>query len=308
MANVVKKVFGVCSLLIRANNGVASFRTGHNPTIVRPKPNRPLSILSMNHPRSGLEGWRIRPDLELNHRYEKTLAKVLEHPPNLNVHWKEVTHLLENGLGARLEHSRTGPLKAFLDGEMIGTFRTRHSYLHKKDIANVRSMLERSGVVTHAEQRDTDRFTDPNFEEPDRFQELDADGQHVVCFVDHHEARIFDGAAKGTHEAVKLHPYYPDSSNKNFQHGVLHEEDREYYHAIIDAVKDRDEIVLAGITTIEKRSAMQFLLEEMEKKYSDDGIRVRDKVVGTIYVDKHVTDPQMLAKARELYNEIHPVE
>jgi hypothetical protein len=52
----------------------------------------------------------------MSHKHEHTLAKIFAHPMDMNIHLRDVTHMLE-GLGGTVDHTKHGQLKVTLNGK-----------------------------------------------------------------------------------------------------------------------------------------------------------------------------------------------
>ena len=88
--------------------------------------------------------------------------------------------------------------------------------------------------------------------------------------------------------------YVQDDSN-----GQRKPERKSFYDAVAKTLHDAKEILLFGHGT-GASSAMEQLLAELKQHHSD----LAKRVVGSVVVDdQHLTENQLLAKAREFYEE-----
>eukprot|EP00238_Polyblepharides_amylifera_P007965 CAMPEP_0196578020 /NCGR_PEP_ID=MMETSP1081-20130531/6998_1 /TAXON_ID=36882 /ORGANISM="Pyramimonas amylifera, Strain CCMP720" /LENGTH=170 /DNA_ID=CAMNT_0041897113 /DNA_START=178 /DNA_END=690 /DNA_ORIENTATION=+ len=96
-------------------------------------------------------------NVPLNHRRkdEKTLLRLLSHPLNMNVRWKDVEHLFQEGLGGKVEPwhpnktNKHKGLRVQLKGETHVFHGTDGNGVinQKSDIVVIRHMLERAGIL-----------------------------------------------------------------------------------------------------------------------------------------------------------------
>lgn len=82
-----------------------------------------------------------------HHKHLTTLKSIFAHPISMNVHWKDVVHLLES-LGAEVEVVHGGREKVKLRGQEH-TFHIPHSRVieSKDEIVQIRHFLERCEVT-----------------------------------------------------------------------------------------------------------------------------------------------------------------
>lgn len=116
---------------------------------------------------------------------------------------------------------------------------------------------------------------------------------HAVVWLDHQEARVFTFNPDEADRTV-LHAHGP---HRNLRHGKGHlmgrksPPDREFLHAIVEAVKGVPEILVVG----PGQAKLEFI------KYVHDAAPERaDHIVGVETLD-HPTDNQVLAHARAYF-------
>lgn len=82
----------------------------------------------------------------MSHKPEKTLQQLFGHPMSMNIHWKDVVHLLEH-VGASVEVVHGGREKVTLNGHEH-TFHIPHSKTldSKDEVVALRKFLDQAGV------------------------------------------------------------------------------------------------------------------------------------------------------------------
>lgn len=132
-------------------------------------------------------------------------------------------------------------------------------------------------------------------------------GMHLLVVIDHRGARIYQSDAHGTvpHCITPDDPggfgkhlhYVQDDSN-----GQRKPEHRSFYEAVAARLQGAEKILIFGSST-GASSAMGQLLAELEHHHKD----LAKRVVGSLALDEHhLTEDQVLAKAREFYASIAP--
>jgi hypothetical protein len=130
-----------------------------------------------------------------------------------------------------------------------------------------------------------------------------ADGLHLLVVIDHRQARVYRTELRGS-VPERITPYDPTGLGRhlheveNYATGKRRPERKSYYEAVARAVRDADEILVFGAAT-GASSAMAQLVADLERFHPDLAARI----VGTLTVNEHhLTEDQLLAKAREFYN------
>jgi stalled ribosome rescue protein Dom34 len=117
---------------------------------------------------------------------------------------------------------------------------------------------------------------------------------HAVVWLDHHEARVFAFNPDQTDRTV-LHAHGQKGDNLRHNKGHLmgrkSPPDREFLHAIVDAVKDAPEILVVGPGSAKL---------ELVKYVHEAAPRLADQIVGVETMD-HPTDNQVVAHARAYF-------
>lgn len=126
----------------------------------------------------------------------------------------------------------------------------------------------------------------------------------MLVVIDHHEARVFKSELKGTRPDT-ITPYDPHGYGKHVHNrhdpakGQQHPVPRSYYEAVAKTLEGAGSILLFGVGA-GGGSAMAELSADLEKHHQD----LHQRIVGSLIIDEtHMTGNQILARAREFYDE-----
>lgn len=125
---------------------------------------------------------------------------------------------------------------------------------------------------------------------------------HYILVIDHQEAQIFKTETKGSvpEKVTRLHSDGTTSHVHSAHDYKDHNGQPDYYvyfEHVAKSLAGADKILIFGSGT-GSSSAMDLFVAWLGKKQKP----VAAKVIGTIVVDKsHLTEAQLLAKAREIY-------
>jgi hypothetical protein len=219
---------------------------------------------------------------QLSGAHEKTYQHIFQHPIPNNLQWRDVWSMLNSMKDATATEDEKGNLKVTRNGQMLVLHRPRGKDLaDKKELMQVRHFLERSGVPIAAPA---------------------AVGTHLLVVIDHREARIYSTEMHGT-VPRRISPYDPFGFgrdlhyNQDDSNGQRKPEQKRFYEAISKTLHGAEQIVLFGTGT-GSSSAMEHLLAELKKNHPD----LAKRIIGSATVDEHhLTEDQLLAKARELF-------
>ena len=175
-----------------------------------------------------------------------------------------------------------GNLKVTRNGETLMLHRPRGKDLaDKTELMQVRHFLERSGTAVA-------KSASP--------------GTHLLVVIDHREARIYSTELRGS-VPQRITPYDPFGFGRDLHYkqddsnGQRKPERRSFYEAVAKTLHGAQQILMFGNGT-GASSAMEQLLAELKRHHKD----LAERVVGSIVVDEHhLTEDQLLAKARELF-------
>ena len=175
-----------------------------------------------------------------------------------------------------------GNLKVTRNGQTLALHRPHGKDLaNKKELSQIRHFLERSGTPVPASA---------------------ATGTHLLVVIDHREARIFSTEMHGA-VPQRITPYDPFGFGRDLRYnqddsnGQRKPEQKRFYEAVAKTLEGAKQILLFGSGT-GTSSAMEHLLVELKHRHKE----LAERVVGSVSVDEHhLTDDQLLAKARELF-------
>jgi hypothetical protein len=227
-------------------------------------------------------------DAQLSGSHQKVYERVFQHPMPHNLQWREVWAMLGAIGDAQAVEEANGNLKVTRNGQTLMLHRPRGKDLaDTKELMQVRHFLERSGAPAPA---------------PAPAVAESAAGTHLLVVIDHRQARIFRTEMHGA-TPKRIEPYDPFGFgrdlhyNQDDSNGQRKPELKSFYEAVARTLRGAEKILLFGTGT-GASSAMEHLLADLKKNHHD----IAAKVVGSIAVDEHhLTDDQLLAKAREFF-------
>ena len=216
----------------------------------------------------------------LSHAHQNTYDSIFRHPAAHNLQWRDVRSML--GALADVAEDPSGSSTVTRNGQTLVLHPERHKDVGTEEqLRELRTFLERSG----------EGLTPPM-----------AVGINLLVVIDHRLARIFKSELRGT-IPERIVPYDPDGSGRhlhyvdNDSNGQRRPELKSYYQAIAKALHGADAILLFGGGT-GASSAMVQLVAELNLHHKD----LAAKIIGSVVVDdSHLTEDQLLAKAREFY-------
>ena len=220
----------------------------------------------------------------LSGSHRKTYDHLFAHPMPQNLDWRDVLSMLTALPDATVAEEHDGHVKLTRGGESITLHRPRgKDFADRTELASLKHFLER-----------TDATAAPATAGPA--------GTHLLVVIDHAEARIYAAEMDGA-VPKQVKPYDPFGYAKELRssaddgNGKRTPELKSYYEAVAKTLRGAEQVLLFGTGT-GASSAMDHLLAELKKHHHD----VAAKVVGSVTIDeKHMTEDQLLAKARELF-------
>jgi hypothetical protein len=220
---------------------------------------------------------------ELVGSHGRTYDHLFKHPSPHSVDWRELSSMLHALSDATVVQEHNGNLK-ITRNEIVLVLHRPHGkdIVDKDEIARVRHFIERSGNPVAA---------------------TPGSGTHLLVVIDHHEARIFSAELRGT-SPHRITPYDPFGYGRELRHtqtggdGELQPERKSFYEAVAKTLRGAQQILLFGTAT-GASNAMEHLLLELKKHHPE----IAERVVGSFIVDEHhLTEDQLLAKARDLFS------
>jgi len=214
--------------------------------------------------------------------HQKIYQHIFQHPMPHNLQWREVAAMLKAITDIVTVEDANGNLKSSRNGQSLILHRPRGKDLaDKKELMQVRHFLERSVKPTAPAA---------------------ASGTHLLVVIDHREARIYSTEMHGS-VPQRITPYDPFGFgrdlhyNQDDSNGQRKPERRSFYEAVAKTLAGAKQILMFGTGT-GASSAMEQLMSDLKEHHRD----VAQRVIGAMSVDEHhLTDDQLLAKARNLF-------
>jgi hypothetical protein len=217
----------------------------------------------------------------------RTYDAIFRHPAAHNLAWHDV-HALFRQLGT-VEEESNGNFKVTRNGQVLVLHPARTKDVTETgELMTLRHFLERSTVNPAVAS-------------------LVGEAEWLVV-IDHHEARIYRTAAPGSvpqlirpHVADDLFRHAPHS--KEFARGQEKPDPNSFFEPVAALLNGAGKILVFGSGTGTGSEMEQFIT--WLKLHRPEVAR---RIVGTAIVDeKHQTEGQLLAHARELYANLAPV-
>jgi len=217
----------------------------------------------------------------LSRSHQRTYDAIFRHPAARNLGWRDVRSML-GALAEAVEEEPNGNLKVTRNGQTL----VLHTSLDKnvaeiEELMEIRHFLERSSAVA---------------------AEAAAEGVHLLVVIDHRQARVYRTQMHGS-LPQRVTPYDPGGFGRHLHYvqddstGKRKPERKSFYNAVAKLLEDAEEVLLFGSGT-GTSSAMEHLLAELKLHHGD----VAERIVGSIVLDEtHLTEDQLLARAREFY-------
>ena len=175
-----------------------------------------------------------------------------------------------------------GNLKVIRNGQTLVLHRPRGKDLaDKKELMHVRHFLERSEAVVPRPAKA---------------------GTHLLVVIDHRQARIYSAELHGS-VPQRITPFDPFGFDRDLHYnqddsnGQRKPELKSFYEAVAKTLGGAQQILMFGTAT-GASSAMEALVAELKHNHHE----IAERIVGTYAIDEHhLTDDQLLAKAREFF-------
>ena len=210
----------------------------------------------------------------------RTYERIFQHPVSHNLEWRDV-HTLFRSIG-RVEEEHNGNLKVMRNGQTL--------VLHPasgKDVAETAELM----ALRHFLERSEPTAPDT------------AGGtMHWLLVIDHHEARLFRSELHGAVPQTIV-PHEPDEffrhaqNSQNLSRGKEKPDPNSFFGPVAKALQAAGPILVFGTGTGMSSEMDQFVA--WAKLHHSD---LAGRIIGSRVVnEKHPTDDQLLAKAREFY-------
>ena len=214
----------------------------------------------------------------------RTYNTIFQHPVSHNLAWHDVHSLLRH-LG-QLDEQPNGNLKATRNGESLVLSMPR-----TKDVADTEALMTLRHFIERSETAPAG---------------LDEKAAHWLLVIDHHEARLFRSEMQGA-VPQQLLPHAPDEyfrhaqNSQNLSRGKEKPDPNTFFEPVAKALNGAGQLLIFGTGTGKSSEMEQFVIW-LNRHYPNLG----ERIIGTVVVDEHhLTDSQLLAKAREFYATPH---
>jgi hypothetical protein len=215
----------------------------------------------------------------------RTYETIFQHPVSHNLAWRDV-HALLRQLGEAVEEPN-GNFKVTRNGQtfVLPPARTK-DVAETDELMKIRAFLDRS-------EKPQAQTTGPE--------------TRWVVVIDHHAARIFKSELHGSvSEEIRPHQTDADISHTHSFDGFSRGQEKPAAHSffgpIADALKEAGQILIFG-SGIGMGNEMDQFIAWLKIHHAE----LARRIAGSLTIDEHhLTDAQLLAKARDFYA-LHPV-
>jgi len=211
----------------------------------------------------------------------RTYNTIFQHPISHNLKWHDV-HALFGQLG-KIEEEANGNMKVTRNGQTLVLHPHRAKDVSETDeVMVLRHFIEQSETMPQQES-----------------QEMET---HWLVVIDHHEARLFRSEMHGAIPQQIL-PHIPEDyfrhahNSKDFSRGQEKPDPNSYFEPVARALSAGGKFLIFGTGTGMSSEMDQFI--SWLKVHHHE---LSKQMIGSQVVDEyHLTEDQLLAKAREFY-------
>ncbi len=218
---------------------------------------------------------------ELSGSHRTTYDAIFQHPDSRNLAWRDVESMLHSIDGIE-QQEQNGTLKVQRNGRTL--------ILHRpvrKNIADVQELMDLRHFLVESEAA---------------VPKPAADGAHMLVVMDHRLARVYKTTLHGSVPEQIVPAAGPDDGRRlhnvdNDSNGQRKPEEKSFYEAVAKSISEAEKILVFGSGT-GASSAMNHMLAELATHHK----KARERVIGAFVIDEHhLTEDQLLAKARDIY-------
>ncbi len=211
----------------------------------------------------------------------RTYQMIFQHPVSHNLSWREVHALFRHIAEVTDEHN--GNMKVTRNGQVLVLHEPRTKDVAETDeLMAMRHFLERSEIAPAAVP--------------------DAEASWLVV-IDHQEARIYRSAEPGA-VPQQIRPHVPAEyfrhahNSKDFSRGKEKPDPNTFFEPVAGVLNGAGHILIFGTGTGTSSEMDQFT--DWLKQHRPE---LAKRIIGTLVIDEHhLTEAQLLAKAREFYS------
>ena len=214
----------------------------------------------------------------MNSNTQRIYDQVFQHPMSHNLEWKDVRSLFES-LG-EVQDEKNSNVKVSIGDQTIVFDSPTHTDIITPDQLNkIRHLIRSASVGSGGEE-----------------------GLHMLLVIDHKEAKVYQTEMKGSvPETIKPHNALGHESHVHSKHDysdhIEKPNHKEYFEAVTSRLKDAEKILIFGDGEGSSNTMDLYVtwLTEHNKPLSQ-------RILAAVKVDQsHMTDGQLLARAREIY-------
>jgi hypothetical protein len=217
---------------------------------------------------------------QLTGAHQRTFDRIFQHPISHNLEWRDVHALL--GEMGKLTKEHNGSFKVTRNGQILLLHPTsKKDVTEMGELMSLRHFLERS---ESAAPRTNEKVI------------------HWLLVIDHHEARIFQTEIDGPIPR-RILPYHPENHFRHAHESIATSRGQEkpdpntFFEPVSKVLQTGGQILVFGTGTGTSSESEQFTA--WLKHHHPESAR---KIIGSLTVDEHhLTDGELLAKAREFY-------
>ena len=229
---------------------------------------------------SASSGTFMKTTTQLTGAHQRTFDRIFQHPISHNLEWRDVHALL--GEMGKLTKEHNGSFKVTRNGQILLLHPTsKKDVTEMGELMSLRHFLERS---ESAAPRTNEKVI------------------HWLLVIDHHEARIFQTEIDGPIPR-RILPYHPENHFRHAHESIATSRGQEkpdpntFFEPVSKVLQTGGQILVFGTGTGTSSESEQFTA--WLKHHHPESAR---KIIGSLTVDEHhLTDGELLAKAREFY-------
>jgi hypothetical protein len=216
----------------------------------------------------------------LSSSHQRTFDRIFQHPISHNLEWREV-HALFGEMGT-ITQEHNGSFKVTRNGQVLVLHPTSKKDVTEMDeVMNLRHFLERSETASPTTNNKV---------------------IHWLLVIDHHQARIFQTEMDGA-VPHRILPYQPENHFRHAHNSIATSRGQEkpdpntFFEPVAKVLQAGGQILVFGTGT-GTSSEMEQFTAWLKHHHPETAKRI----IGSLAVDEHhLTDGELLAKARDFY-------